>query len=253
VVNFKFNGEKSNITLDDGTQIKLDDPRAFTLVSEAWLRCGWDNKYVYGFSWLGRPIIQLPEDMIRIQELIYQLKPDIIIETGVAHGGSLIFYASLCEAMGKGRIIGIDIEIRPHNRKAIEAHELSSRIYLIEGDSTNISIAQLAKDKINKDETVLILLDSNHSKEHVLKELEIYSPMVSIGSYIVVCDGIMKQLEGAPRTESDWDWNNPISAIEEFIIKNSNFENTEPRWPFNEGNLKQRVTYWPRAYLKRLA
>src|SRR3954469_20722919 len=102
----------------------LASPEAFAIVSRAWLRCGWDTKYVYGFSWMGRPIIQLPEDMLRIQEVIYRVKPDVIIETGVAHGGSLIFYASLCKAMERGRVIGIDIEIRPHNRSAIEAHEM---------------------------------------------------------------------------------------------------------------------------------
>ena len=116
---FQFDDSNSSITLDDGTRFSLDDPKAFAIISEAWLRSGWDTKYVYGFSWLGRPIIQLPEDMFRLQEVIYAIKPDVIVETGVAHGGSLIFYASLCTAIGKGRIIGIDIEIRPHNRRAI--------------------------------------------------------------------------------------------------------------------------------------
>jgi cephalosporin hydroxylase len=106
---------------------------AFELISLQWVKVGWNQKYSYTFSWLGRPIIQLPEDMIRIQEVIYQVKPDVIIETGVAHGGSLIYYASLFKAMGKGRVVGVDIEIRPHNRKAIEEHELSSFITLVEG------------------------------------------------------------------------------------------------------------------------
>jgi cephalosporin hydroxylase len=111
---------------DGETAHPMSSPEAFALVSRAWLRCGWDAKYVYGFSWMGRPIIQLPDDMVRIQEVIYRVRPDVIVETGVAHGGSLIFYASLCKAMEKGRIIGVDIEIRPHNRAAIEAHEMSS-------------------------------------------------------------------------------------------------------------------------------
>ena len=106
---------------------------AFELISMQWVRVGWNQKYPYTFSWMGRPIIQLPEDMIRIQEVIYRVKPDVIIETGVAHGGSLIYYASLCKAMENGRVIGIDIEIRPRNRKAIEYHELSSYLRLIEG------------------------------------------------------------------------------------------------------------------------
>ena len=105
-------------------RISMDTAEAFNVVSHAWLRVGWDTKYVYSFSWMGHPIIQLPEDMIRVQEDIYQLKPDVIVETGVAHGGSLIFYASLFEAIGHGRVIGVDIDIRPHNRAAIEGHEM---------------------------------------------------------------------------------------------------------------------------------
>ena len=190
--------------LENGEKLSLSDPRAFSLISDLWIRSGWDTKYVYGFSWLGRPVIQLPEDLIRIQEVIYNIKPDIIIETGVAHGGSLIFYASLCAAIGKGRVIGIDIEIRDHNRKAIEDHRLSPMISLFEGSSIEPSIVQSVNNQIGSSETVLILLDSNHSKDHVLLELEAYSPLVSPGSYIVACDGVMQQVSGAPRTSADW-------------------------------------------------
>ena len=126
------------ITVSEGgetAEYGIGTPEAFALLSRLWLRAGWDTKYVYSFSWLGRPMIQLPEDMLRMQEVIYQVKPDVIIETGVAHGGSLVFHASLCHAMGRGRVIGVDIEIRPHNREAIEAHELFDLITLIEGDS----------------------------------------------------------------------------------------------------------------------
>jgi cephalosporin hydroxylase len=125
--------------------IPLYSKEAFQLISQQWVVLGWNQKYTYTFSWLGRPIIQLPEDMIRIQEVIYQVKPDVIIETGVAHGGSLIYYASLFKAMGKGRVVGVDIEIRPHNRKAIEEHELSSFITLVEGSSTDTSIVDRVK------------------------------------------------------------------------------------------------------------
>lgn len=251
-MDLKFEYDESNgVIRQDGRAISLSDPQAFELISQAWLRSGWDTKYVYGFSWLGRPIIQLPEDMIRIQELIYKLQPDVIVETGVAHGGSLIFYAGLCAAMGKGRVIGVDIEIRSHNRQAIEAHRLSSLIQLVEGSSTDVSIVQCVRDKIGKDETVLILLDSNHSKHHVLAELEAYSSMVSAGGYIVACDGIMEQVAGAPRTEADWSWNNPISAVNEFLSVHPEFELHEPEWPFNEGAVSKRVSYWPKAYLRR--
>lgn len=243
--------EAAGVLRHNGRQLSLADPEAFELISQAWLRSGWDTRYVYGFSWLGRPVIQLPEDMIRIQELIYELQPDVIVETGVAHGGSLIFYAGLCAAMGKGRVIGIDIEIRPHNRKAIEAHRLSPLIQLVEGSSTAPAVVAEVRERIGATESVLVLLDSNHSQVHVAAELEVYGPLVSPGSYIVACDGIMQQVAGAPRTEADWSWNNPISAVQAFLANHPEFEAHEPRWPFNEGVVRQRVTYWPQAYLRR--
>jgi cephalosporin hydroxylase len=230
----------------------IDTPEAFSLISQAWLRCGWDNKYVYTFSWLGRPIIQLPEDMLRIQEVIYSLQPDLIIETGVAHGGSLIFYASLCKAMEKGRVLGIDIEIRPHNRKAIESHQLFPYITLIEGSSVAPSVVQEVKSHVHPGEVVLVLLDSCHTKEHVLGELKMYSPLVSPGSYIVAMDGIMEQVVGASRTKPDWEWNNPRRAALEFVQENPAFVIEEPQFLFNESNIRERVTYWPGAFIKRV-
>ena len=248
---FSFSFSKSCITLEDGRQLDLSSPEAFEIISRAWIRSGWDVKYVYSFSWLGRPIIQLPEDIIRIQELIYELKPDFIIETGVAHGGSLIFYASICSAIGSGEVIGIDIDIRQKNRTAIETHELSSFITLLEGSSTSESIVNKVSELVGSDSSVLVILDSNHSKDHVIKELEIYSRYIPINGYIVACDGIMKDVVGAPRSSEDWGWNNPLSAIDDFLISNPNFKIEEPRWPFNEGKCINRVTYWPNAYLKR--
>ena len=223
----------------------------FKAVSDAWVRCGWDAKYVYSFSWMGRPIIQLPDDMVRIQEVIYAVKPDVIIETGVAHGGSLIFYASLCKAMEKGRIVGIDIEIRPHNRAAIEAHELYPLITLIEGGSTDLDIVAQAAGHIRPGETVLVLLDSNHTKAHVLAELEAYGPMVTPGSYIVATDGIMGHVVGAPRTGPDWGWDNPEAAARDFVAAHADFVIEEPAFPFNEGVVTDRVTYWPSGFIRR--
>ena len=249
-IKFEYDESLGVLRYDD-RDISLSDPEAFELISQAWLRSGWDAKYVYGFSWLGRPVIQLPEDMLRIQEVIYDIQPDVIVETGVAHGGSLIFYASLCTAIGKGRVIGVDIEIRPHNRLAIEEHRLSSMITLVEGSSIDKNIVNSVKSQIGTSETVLVLLDSNHLKDHVLSELQAYSSLVSSGSYIVACDGIMQQVAGAPRTSEDWSWNNPISAVNEFLTLNSDFEVVEPSRPFNEGNVAERVTYWPKAFLRR--
>lgn len=247
---FEFD-ESKGIVKHNGNEFNIGSPEGFSLISQAWLRAGWDAKYVYGFSWLGRPVIQLPEDMFRIQEVIYEIQPDVIIETGVAHGGSLVFYASLCTALGKGRVIGIDIEIRSHNRKAIQEHRLSPTISLMEGSSIDAAIVQAVKHQIGPTETVLVLLDSNHLRDHVLAELEAYSPLVSPGSYIVACDGIMQQIVGAPRTAEDWSWNNPITAVNEFTAKHPEFECVEPTWPFNESNVKERVTYWPKAFLRK--
>jgi cephalosporin hydroxylase len=240
--------EKNNLTYPLGSK------EGFKIISDIWLKSGWETKYVYSFAWMGRPVIQLPEDMIRIQEVIFNIKPDVIIETGIAHGGSLIFYASLCKAMEKGRIIGIDIEIRAHNRKAIEEHFLyNSFIEMVEGSSTAKNIVEDVKAKIKKDETVLVILDSNHSKQHVLDELNAYAPMVSIGSYIVATDGIMELVQGLDRTEADWGWNNPKAAALEFVEKNKNFIIEEPAFPFNESIMNERITYWPSCYIKRVS
>ncbi len=231
----------------------LGTAEAFAILSDIWLRSGWDTKYVYSFSWLGRPIIQLPEDIIRIQEVIYKVKPDVIVETGVAHGGSLVFYASICKAVGRGRVIGIDVEIRPHNRKAIEAHELSGYIALVEGSSIDPRVIQSVKSLVHAGEKAIVILDSNHTKQHVLSELRAYSELVSLGSYIVACDGIMGNLVGAPRSSPDWSWNNPRAAAEEFVRENNHFVIEEPEIPFNEGIITQRVTYWPGGFLRRVS
>jgi len=237
----------------EGTErtIPIGSPEAFELISKAWVRSGWDGKYVYSFSWMGRPIIQLPDDVLRVQEAIYAVKPDVVVETGVAHGGSLILYASLFRAMGRGRVIGVDIEIRSHNRAAIEAHEVSDLISLVEGSSTAPEIISEVRGMIDSDERVMVILDSNHSRDHVLGELEAYAPLVSEGSYIVATDGIMGDLVGAPRSHSDWVWNNPRVAAEEFLGTHPEFENAPPAFPFNEGTFEHRVTYWPGAWLRR--
>src|SRR5712671_2832351 len=184
--------EHAEVIVRDGereTRFPLASAEGFAAVSKAWLRAGWDTKYVYSFTWLGRPIIQHPEDLVRLQEVIYFLKPDVIVETGIAHGGSLMLNASLMKAMGHGRVVvGVDIEIRSHNRKAIEAHELFPMIRLIEGDSTAPDIVARAASHIRPGDKVLVILDSDHSRDHVRKELEAYHPLVTPGSYIVATD-----------------------------------------------------------------
>jgi cephalosporin hydroxylase len=236
---------------DGSRQWPLASAEGFALVSDAWLRAGWDVKYVYSFTWLGRPIIQLPEDMFRLQEVICALKPDVIVETGVAHGGGLIFYAGLCRLLGHGKVVGVDVEIRPHNRAAIEAHALSDLITLIEGSSTAPATVHRVEAAIRPNDTVLVLLDSNHSKAHVLAELDAYAPLVSVGSYIVAMDGIMAKVVGAPRTQPSWATDNPREAAREWVASHPAFVIEEPAFAFNEGMVRERVTYWPDAFIRR--
>jgi len=236
---------------DQRRVLGLYTKEAFEIISQQWLKVGWDQKYSYTFSWMGRPIIQLPEDLIRVQEVICRVKPDVIVETGIAHGGSLIFYAGLCKAMGQGRVIGIDIEIRPPNRKAIEAHELFSLITLVEGSSISPEVVRRVNSFVRPKESAMVILDSCHSKEHVLAELEAYHDLVTPDSYIVATDSIMKDLHDVPRGEQDWVWDNPDMAVLEFIQSHPEFALEQPLWPFNKSELSVNVTYWPGTWLRR--
>jgi len=226
--------------------------QAFEIISYQCLKVGWNQKYPYTFSWMGRPIIQLPEDIVRVQEVIYRVKPDVIVETGIAHGGSLIFYASLCKAMDGGRIIGVDIEIRPHNRVAIENHELAPYITLVQGSSVDERIVTRVKSLINPGERVIVILDSNHTKAHVLKELEAYHDLVSIGSYIVATDGSMKDLADVPRGNPEWIYDNPSAAARDFAKQHTQFVIEQPPWVFNESGLTENITHWPGGWLRRV-
>lgn len=202
-------------------------------------------RYTYNFNWFGRPIIQLPEDILTMQEIILREKPDLIIETGVAHGGSLVFSASMLELLGEGEVVGVEIEIRPHNRAAIEKHPLSKRIKLIEGSSVDEGIAERVRAEARGKRRVMVFLDSNHTHEHVLRELELYSPLVTKGSYLVAFDtGIEDMPEG---TYADRPWgkgNNPKTAVWEFLKRNDRFE--------IDRELESRLLYTvaPDGYLK---
>jgi cephalosporin hydroxylase len=246
--------EARTLTEEEGGNVRhfdLYSNEGFERLSRQWVRVGWNQKYQYTFSWMGRPIIQLPEDMIRIQEVVYRVKPDAIIETGVAHGGSLIFYASLCKAMGKGRVIGIDIEIRPHNRKAIEGHELSGYISLVEGSSTDPVIVNRVKGMLRPGETVLVILDSNHTRQHVGEELAAYYDIVTPGSYIVATDGIMSDLHDLPRGLPEWAWDHPTAAANDFAERHPEFILEQPAWSFSESELTENITHWPGAWLRK--
>ena len=245
--------ETRSLVLDDGTKLDLYGKQAFEVLSELWLKTSWNQKYSYTFTWLGRPVIQHPEDTLRLQEVIYHLKPDVIIETGVAHGGSLVFNASILKAMGKaGRIVGVDIEIRPHNRAAIESHELADMITLIEGDSVAPDIVAKAAAAIRPGDTVLVILDSDHSYRHVMKELDAYHPFVTPGSYIVATDGVMQLVYDVPRGKPTWKTDNPANAAVDFAKSHGEFVIEEPAWRFNESPLDKSITAWPSAWLKRI-
>jgi cephalosporin hydroxylase len=254
-MNINIDTSGKTITREDesGSQsYDLYSREGFELLSQIWLKVGWDQRYSYSFTWFGRPIIQLPEDMIRTQEVIYAVQPDVVVETGVAHGGSLIYYASLLRAMGRGRVVGVDIHIKPENRSMIEAHPLASSITLIEGDSAAADIIGQVRALIEPGKKVLVILDSDHSKAHVKRELAAYSPLVTVGSYIVATDGVMKDLYDVPRGDPNWKEDNPTSAAAEFAASHPEFVLEQPPWPFNESELAQNITYWPGAWLRRL-
>ena len=213
-----------------------------------WMRQSVLKKYVYNFTWLGRPIIQMPQDIIGLQEIIWQVKPDLIIETGIAHGGSLIFSASMLELIGAGgKVLGIDIDIRQHNRQEIEQHSLFKRIELIQASSISDETAQ-AVYKITADyEHIMVILDSNHTHAHVKKELELYSPLVGIGSYLVVLDTFIEDLPPDLFPNRPWNvGNNSKTAVLEFLEENDNFE--------IDKNIENKllVTSAPSGFLKRI-
>ena len=197
----------------------------FKKLSQQWFNISLKHEYPYHFTWLGRPIIQYPQDMIAVQELIWKTKPDLIIEIGIAHGGSLIFSASILELLGKGKVVGVDIDIRKHNKKEIEKHPLKKRIIMLEGSSLDESILKKVKKIAQNKKRVLLFLDSFHTHDHVLKELELYSPLVKKGGYIIVFDTMVEFMPKDSFPNRPWDkGNNPHTAVKTFVKQNSRFE-----------------------------
>lgn len=198
----------------------------FRALSNQWRAMALERKYMNNFSWLGRPLIQVPMDAMAMQEIIWAVKPDLIVETGVAHGGSLILSASILELIGAGEVLGIDIEIRDHNRKEIEAHPLGHRIKLIEGSSTAPDVVAQVREAAKGKKNVLVCLDSNHTHEHVLAELQAYGELVSVGSYCVVFDTFVEDMPADyVWTERPWGkGNNPKTAVWEWLRSHPEFE-----------------------------
>ncbi len=203
-------------------------------------------QYSYRFSWLGRPIIQYPQDVMAIQEIIWNVNPDLIIETGIAHGGSLIFHASILELIGgNGEVLGIDIDIHKHNREAIEKHPMFNRITMIEGSSTDEDMVkkvyEFAKDK----RRILVILDSNHTHDHVRNEMELYSPLVTKDSYLIVLDTVIEDMPDDFFPDRPWgQGNNPKTAVREFLKDNNRFTVDK------QIEEKLMITVAPEGYLK---
>lgn len=195
-------------------------------LSRIWVREVTRYKYGYNFSWMGRPIIQTPQDMVALQEVVWRTRPDVIVETGVAHGGSLIYHASLMELLGgNGRVIGVDVEIRSHNRVEVENHSMARRITLIEGSSVDTAVLQRVINSIAGEQKVMVILDSNHTLEHVQRELEMYSPMVTKGCYLVVFDTLLEDMPADLQGSRPWGpGNGPKTAVHRFLKSNDRFE-----------------------------
>lgn len=240
----KFNQEKQELIASNASNEKLQKAKEdFNIESNK-------AKYSYNFSWMGRPIIAYPQDMLAMQEIIWEIKPDLIIEAGIAHGGSLVYYSSLLELIGgEGLVLGLDIDIRKHNRVLIETHPMMKRIQMIDGDSTSLEIASQVYAIAKNKKTVLVCLDSNHTHDHVLKELQLYAHLVSVGSYCVVFDTIVEELPSdyMPGGRHWNPGNNPKTAVKQFLHNNSNFEIDKSI------DNKILISVAPDGYLKRIS
>ncbi len=220
---------------------------AFETISLQWLRVGWSLEYYLSFRWMGLPVLQLPGDLVRLQEVIYEIRPDVIVETGVFRGGSLLFHAALCKALGAGRVIGIDSHIGPEVREAIGKHFLAPQITLVEGDSTSREVVDAVARMIHPGEKVLVILDSCHTRDHVARELECYARFVTPGSYMIAGDGIMRDLADVPGGSVEWVTDNPFTAARDFATGHPEFRQQERH------DVAAAVTYWPGAWLERVA
>ena len=211
-----------------------------------WLTAHWENKLSYEVNWLGVPIIQTAEDMIIMQELIFEVKPDFVVEMGIAHGGSLIYYSSLLKMLGKGRVIGVDIDIREHNRKLIEKHPMIDIVDMIEASSVEQGTFDLIRRKIPEGSKVIVIIDSCHERDHVLKEIDLYSPLVSKDSYLIVCDTAAAQFSGLRHAKEDFATNNPQEAVDAFMKRNPGKFIVDRKWE------KLYITYFPGGFLKKI-
>jgi cephalosporin hydroxylase len=235
---------KTRIVDENGDDIDLYSEEGYDRVAELWTKATVHNKLMYEPSWLGIPIIQYPGDIMMMQELIWKVRPDVIVETGFAHGGSAIFYSSMLELLGRGKVISVEIEIRKYNEVAVNGHPMSKRMEQVVGSSIDPDVVLQVKDLIGEGRKVLVTLDSNHSHDHVLRELELYSPLVSDDSYIVAMDGLQRYVHDIPRGKPEWRQDNPHTALHDFIEKN-------PEWGIDPHYNRLKITSNPDAFLRR--
>ncbi|MBM3813772.1 MAG: hypothetical protein FJW20_19265 [Acidimicrobiia bacterium] len=193
------------------------------MVAGLWTKLSTQYRLMYEPTWMGIPIIQTPGDVLMMQELIWRLRPDFIVECGLAHGGSAVCYASVCELAGKGRVIGVDVEVRQYNRVALRSHPMAHRIELIEASSVELSTVAEVERRVAGSKTVMVVLDSNHSHQHVRKELELYHRLVTPGSYLVVMDGAQAHVWDIPSGKPEWKDDHPLKAIREFLDEHREF------------------------------
>lgn len=221
------------------------DEKGLEAAAISWKKAAQENKLSYEIDWLGIPVIQTAEDLVLMQELIFKVRPDTIIETGIAHGGSLIFYASIMELLGNGRVIGVDIEIREHNRKVMEMHPLFKRVHLIEGNSISEETVNKIRKLVPPNSKIIVCLDSNHAREHVFQELKAYRQFVGAGGYIVVFDTDTSKLAELGACDKSFINNGPMEAVNEFLKIDENFE-------IDRHYNKLYVSNCPNGYLKKI-
>jgi len=222
---------------------------ALESLTRDWFVASVKHGYAHHFTWLGRPIIQYPQDIIAMQEIIWRTRPDLIVETGVAHGGSLVFYASMLELLGgDGLVVGVDVEIRSHNRAAIETHPMSKRIGLIEGSSTDEAVLRQVRERARGRQRVLVTLDSSHTHEHVRQELQVYSPLIKKDGYLVVFDTVIEEMPDGSIQDRPWGrGNSPGTAVQACLSSNDRFVVDR------EIDGKLLITAAPGGYLKCVA
>ena len=233
------------------TQHPLFSPEAFRVVARQWTVLGWNLGHWQTLSWMGRQLLQLPDDVLRLAELFWRLRPDVILETGVYDGGSTLFFASLCRLRGVGRVISIEKEFRSGVREAIRQNA-GDTVVTIEGDSSSPETALQARRHIGKADRVCVFLDSDHSALHVEAELCNFSPLVSLGCYLIVADTICPELAETPDGESSWFWNHPGSAVDTLLSQHPEFTRDRPRPLFPGAADFTELSYFPGTWLRRL-